>query len=253
MLPSGFGRATHIAPTPEGLVWGTRHGVWLWQGGDTATNMAPQLAYDFWWDDATMGRWAYQQPKGRPVCHYPYLFFPNGWICDMRFKSWFRIGDQHPPSGTRPVHWTLASNGDVLGVQAGHLLNGPFTDKVAMTRFDPTQYGINWFWSSQPLAKTRNRILNFREVAFTVHNPTTAQTVQFSAYGTQADGTLGTYNHNFSVPVSPRPQTIRFGMSLDVGDVQFSINNFSTNGTGPALSLHRISLGFVDQQSVKAI
>lgn len=252
MLPGGYGRATHITPTPVGLVWGTRNGVWLWNGGDTAENIAPQLSYDFWWDEVAMGRLAYQQPKGRPVCSFPYLFFPNGWICDLRFKSWFRFGRQISELGSSyPAWWTLAANGDVFGVHPImlHSTSASSTAYTSITRYDPTQFHTSWFWRSQPLAKSRNRVLNVRELAFTFHNPSGVCAVTITLDGADpADGTIVSQTENITLPASARTQVIRVETNLEVAEAQIEINCVATV-TAP--SLHRISVGYVSGRSVK--
>lgn len=251
MLPSGYGRATHITPTPVGLVWGTRNGVWLWNGGDTAENIAPQLSYDFWWDNTAMGRYAYQQPKGRPVCSYPYLFFPNGWICDLRFKAWFRFGRRNSTNLSYPSFWSMMSNGDVA---AAHPLisyaSRPDADRTVITRYDPSQFHDSWNWKSQPLARSRNRVLSFREIGLTVLNPSNTCTLQFTLSGADpANGSTVTTTRTLTITAADKPQTIRIETSLDCVDAQLELNVIATTGSTIALSLHRISLGFLSGRS----
>jgi len=249
MLPSAYGRATHLTHTPVGLVWGTRNGVWLWAGGDTAELLSPQLSFDFWWSDEIWGYHAYAAPKGRPVCSYPYLFFPNGWICDLRFKSWFRFGATDSPSGTgfRPIHYALAYNGDILACQPVMPIDGTAFDLIR--RYDPSRYHDEWSWQSQPFAKSRNRVLSFREIAVTVHCPVTTNVITLTLSGDSPESGPANWTKTVTINPQPSPQVIRFEMALDVAEAELTMSTDADGGD--ALAVHRVSLGYDAQRSTR--
>lgn len=246
MLPSAYGRATHITHTPVGLVWGTRQGVWLWSGGDTAEPLSPQLSYDFWWNfDYEI--YGYNHAKGRPVCSYPYLFFPNGYVCDLRFKSWFRFGEV--TLGKYPTHYQLAYNGDILACQPFLPIDG--TSAVLIRRYDPTRFHDSWVWKSQSFPQARNRVLSFREIAITVLNPTNVNELTLRIYGAdRADGTYEAWEKMVEVPVSPYPQVLRFEMAVDVAEASLLMDSTAVGG-GDAIQVNRVSLGYLPGPSVK--
>jgi hypothetical protein len=164
--------------TTQGLAYGTRSGVWLWNGGDTAQCLSDRLGTGWFWKpgptevapDLDMeSALAPAALRGTFGFSYPYLFAPNNWILDMRTAAWFRLSATPEFAGEDGhalpyAHYATSVTGHVYAMP--QYLSPDQT--TVCDRWDPNDETDAWSWQSQPLVRTRARLLEFREVAVVV-------------------------------------------------------------------------------------
>ena len=158
-VESTYGIVSHGVGTPLGFVYGSRTGVYVWNGGQVSESLSPQLVGFFWQhqDDipyvGNQGRFAYWQP---------YLCVPNSFIYDTNAKSWWKLEDTE---NVRPynVYDVSALNGKLYairwGVDAG--------DKLDVDVYDPDVLRSSWSWRSQPIISTLERQYTIETVEIT--------------------------------------------------------------------------------------
>ncbi len=240
-VQSTFGTVSHPVVCPLGCIYGTRTGVWAWNGSDTSTCISPNLAGHFWKPDNT-DRFHPAQITGRFAYHYPYVFVPNNWVYDVRTKGWFRIATT---STSSIAFWNAGFQGHVYGTPAwlaGPIQGDSFSSPY-LYRFN-MEYGCNlWSWKSQPLQKTKNRRLDFREC-------------QISAQGTGTitvliDGLVGdTQTLTFTIDSLTRPVSMFQQFAVSSEDVVLTITSTASDPGSEAPTLYRIALGYREAQSL---
>lgn len=156
-------------PTEQGFVYGSSTGVWLWTGSDSALELSPQLESQFWVpDDITIDRRQPGQLIGSFAFTFPYVYAPNNWMYDMRGGGWWRYHptpDQHDAtdgtvnSGTIFAFHDSDCNGNIWAMPASYQF-----DTRMMAKFDMETPRDRWSWLSQPIVKSRGRMLDVRSI-----------------------------------------------------------------------------------------
>lgn len=244
-IPSTGGVTNRGVMTDRGYIYGTTSGAWLWTGSDTAEFLSPQLTPEFWIPDdptipfhereASLGSWAFD---------YPYVYGPNNWMLDTRTGGWWRYAptpDQEA-AGIATDALTFAFN-EVSGDRL-HAFVKSYTQPGAYIRiFDKDTLTSTWRWQSQPLARTRNRYLTYRQLTAIA---TGAGTFDFTLRG--VDGTSQTVSMTVD---SERVAQVVLPLSVYTTDVELTIVATGVD-SGPAPTLHRVSLGYREQQGIDA-
>lgn len=232
----------HNVPTvcPLGCVYGTREGVWLWTGGDTAQHLSPQLNGWFWrpyaeradipmsWREGSYGNFKYQ---------YPYVFAPNNFIMDTRSGGWFRL-----PLDVIHGHWDVSANGLVIG--GADRINVEDQQMTLATYWDVLQGTNKYRWKSQPLQRTRGRRTEVRELLLS------ARGLGKIIVTVTAIGDPSPRQVEFEIDSQTQPQYIRRECATTGFDVVVSIHSEATNPDNPAPVLHRLSIGHREGVSI---
>lgn len=218
-----FGNVPVVCPL--GLVYGSVSGVWLWTGGDTSQCISTQLDGTFWLvdDDDRLG------PYGRFGYEHPYVFAPNNFIMDVRTGGWFRIADSPKYS-----FWD--------GSVSGRMLGTPFyieedNDYEAIGWFDVRQGTNEYRARTQPLSRTQNRRLGFREVVGRFQGKGRI-TVTMTPLDGGEPGTV-----EFDVP-DGNPLVIRRPIGVQGQDVVVDIHSVADDSEGPAPRVNWMAFGF---------
>jgi hypothetical protein len=240
-VPSVGGVANRGAVTAAGYVYGTVSGVWLWAGGDVAEELSPQLRPRFWVpDDPTIARRAEGQLLGSFAYRHPFLFAPNNWCMDMRTGGWFRYHptpEQDADNGTIFAYNETDSLGNLWAIVASYELDGRFYSK-----FDQDSQASKFVWRSQPLTRTRNRMLTYRSV-----------NIVASGVGRVTVDVIGLDQAPQRVEVdvdSVEAQSAEVPVSVQTKDVEVRITSEAGTPGDPAPVVHRVSLGHVARQSI---
>jgi hypothetical protein len=246
-VPSTYGAANLGVVTDKGYVYGTRYGVWLWSGGDTAEQLSKQLEGWFWRvDDSSDLFLRIGQPRGQFNYSFPFLYAPNNWVLDMRTGGWFRL---HPnltlePGGDDSLSYHsyhVSMNGNVYAVP-GYIDSDQTT---IWHRYDITIGGQYFQWKSQPLARTRNRMLKMREVVVMVQGQ---GSIACELIGTSASSDVKT----ITIDSPDRPIMRRFEVSVESHDVQlalYSLGSEGFDGDVAAPAVLRATVGFQETHS----
>jgi hypothetical protein len=247
-LPSVYDATNKGALTDKGYVYGTRNGVYRWNGADTADDLAPQMGGSaggwFWktdddetdllWPGALHGTFAYAPP---------FVLTPNNFMYNTETNSWWRISPTtaQDPSGLAKVfaHWQTSTSGRFYGFPA-YISD---TQTTVYSRFDPN-LGTNYYvWRSQPLSRTRNRTLNLREINLTA---------QGSGIVTiQLIGPAGVLvSKDFIINSTARPIIQFLPIKVQSQDVEIRILSAGDDDTINAPVVHRIAIGYNTASSV---
>lgn len=164
-VESTYGKTPHPVAVNGGVVYGSRSGMYLWDGGEASQHLSSQLEGEFWLSDDMEDSYRPAAPVGRLGYRAPYLFAPNGWMCDMRSNSWWRVPGPDNGDWTNEeeqwTHYRTDHDGYVWATGARQVAD---LDAWKFTTLDPDETTDQWQWHSQPLTISRNRSINLREV-----------------------------------------------------------------------------------------
>jgi hypothetical protein len=246
-IESTYGVVSSPAATGIGLVYGTRNGVFVWEGGETSKCLSPQLDGFFWQHQTTNN---YEGHQGRFAWWYPWVMVPNGFMYDTNTQSWWRLDN---PAGH------LAYN--VFAVsEKGKLFAFPYKiDADNSLMWNTAQWGTftdQWSWKSQPLIETRDNAWKIRDIQILATAADVGSTITVTLTGFDDTGA--------SVTITPevftladnldRPQLITKDVTAQASAlsyVQVKIVAANTTSSLKAPKLHSISLGVVDTNPLR--
>lgn len=237
-IPSIRGACNTPAVSPLGLIYGTADGVWAWNGSDTATPLSPQLDGWFWKpEDGSTADNGFNAQHGKFAYSHPYVLAPNNWVMDTRTNSWFRLADPdvlvYKDYNLSAKGWFYASPSFISTTQT-----------VLAHRFDPQLGARQFSWKSQPLARTRNRVLTYRQVALVASG---YGTIEVTVYSLDGSSQFHTFTINSDNPIM---QTTSFNVKATDVVVQMVSTADAGLPDEPAPSVWRISLGYRSDQSI---
>jgi hypothetical protein len=146
--------------TPMGLVYGTRNGVYLWEGGDTTKHLSPQI--DGWfWNHADL---EYLAQRGRFAWWNPWVVAPNNFVFDTRTQAWWRI-DSTDATGVSMNAADVSNETNRLYAFPHKLSDDNNTMWWTAT---PDVLADTYSWKSQPLFQSRKRMLTVQELHLTI-------------------------------------------------------------------------------------
>lgn len=246
-VESTHGARSIPATTPIGLVYGTRSGVYLWEGGDVSRALSPQLEGWFWNHDTAV---EYLGIRGRFGWWNPWVCVPNNWLYDTRTESWWRL-DSIANTG-------VAINTYDVSDQTNRLYAFPYkladANDVMWYTADPADLNSSYSWKSQPLVQSRKRVMTVQEVHIIVTpGSTTAATVTVTLSGFDKDGTAVTpVDVTFTTSTNKNPQMLHKDVvtNFQATHIQVKIAANSNLSTAPAPKVHSISLAVADRARV---
>lgn len=231
------------AATPFGLFYGTRHGVYIWTGGEASEHASPQI--DGWfWNHDTEGR-EYLGSHGRFAWWEPWVCAPNNFLYDTRHASWWRIDDvasnkvayscyDVAPSSNRlyAFPWKLDDNNQVLWREAS-----------------PEALATDYSWRSHPLVETVDRTVSVRLITLLATGSAAAvSTVDVQLFGYDLDGALvSSPVTTFNLAASERPQLHDLIIEPNFVASYIQVQIVADGGTEPAPKVHSVSIDFVDR------
>lgn len=146
--------------TPQGYAYPVDNGtVWLWAGGDFATNAAPQLAYNFWRPEPVdmsgdVVAWGYQWTQCDAANNF--TLFPNNWMWDTDTNAWWKLTDPDALTIYRwAVDWRYKK---AYGAPRG--FRGDDSSDPTVIEFDTATPASSFSWQSQPLATSISQSVN---------------------------------------------------------------------------------------------
>jgi hypothetical protein len=254
-IPGAKGYGTQVIRTPVGIVFGTASGAWLWSGGAIPELLSPNLPPKFWVQNEYTMSYLWQQPKGRPAVSWPFLIFPNGWMCYLPTRTWSRLdvsdialtalGHTASFADRGALHYSQAPNGDIVGFTGRMPVDG--TTQNFLARYDTSNESAYWSWKSQPIVRSRYRILSAREL-----------NIAFSSSGTgnlyvevqPEDGAAFTKTIAVTSTAAQQVRTIRLEISVDSPSFTVQLAWAGAANTN-VMHVHRVSLGYRPSQSVQ--
>lgn len=233
-LPPTYQAYNKPAVMPLGMVYGNTFSVWLWTGGDTAQDLAPQFDGWFWKPHPIVDQFV--SDKGSFNYMEPYIWAPNNFIYDTKNKSWWRYGNPTK----RTYAWnTPSGNGNMICAPA-------YIDDTQQTLCDwySTQRGApQYTWKSQPLKETSNKYVEVREMVLMAQGAGTITITLEGINGTQSAPEV------FQFTDTERPVAIRRlvgvtgGGAFTSNDIVVNISSVSLSPSAtPAPTINRITL-----------
>jgi hypothetical protein len=226
------GAMTIGVQTPAGFVYGVnRGGIYAWVG-ESSQLLSPQLPDDFWVVGNGNG---IINHMGRFELWNDWVMCPNNWVYDIALGSWWRIED---PSVFAAYEWQQNPyNGYVYG-NAPVWTDGGSTMSGYIRGFNRNVGAHSWSWQSQPLARTRNRVVEVRDVDLACQGAGTVA-VTFTA----RDGTTATNTYTLSGSTT-LTQYLRATFAVQGTDVKVKMVATGTGGAGVAPVVHSLHIGY---------
>jgi hypothetical protein len=245
-IPSTGGWTNRGVMTTMGYVYGTNSGVWAWTGSDSAEALSQNLRDTFWVpEDPTTELHELETSIGSFAYNDPWIFAPNNWMMDTRTGGWWRYYQTpaHETAGIATDGITFAYNEvDAAGFLFAVVKS--YTQPGTVIRvFDPSNPVNEWYWRSQPIARTQNRYLNYRQINLLA---TGHGTITVTLTGVDGSTTTPVVLTVDSDTVAQIIQPV----ALTTTDVVIDIHAEATDPEDPAPTLHRISLGYRTQQGI---
>lgn len=236
--------------TPLGLVYGTVNGIFVYQGGDTAQKISPQLD-GYFWNHASSGE-VYQGYRGRMGYLHPFVAVPNNYLFDVRTDAWWRLELPDATAGPLP-----------FSVYEPHPTTNKlrcFPYKLTPTRnevwydMDPTVLASSYSWQSHPLAQTQDRLTTVHQIvleasvasALAATNTVTVTLTGYSPTGVAATPVATVFNLANS---SVNPQIIKKDVALNFNALHIQIQIQVTANTGPAAKIHSLNVGVTQDRA----
>lgn len=236
--------------TPVGYVYGVNHdGIYAWTG-ESSIKLSAQLPNDCWAAggiaDLTLGY------MGRFALWNNWVVCPNNWIYDIGSNAWWRLDNTdtiNDPTAfvayeymASPYDGILFANQSTTPFDGGTPLSGFIQGYAAGSA------ASNWSWKSQPLSRSRNRVVEIREVEL-VGEGSGSFTVTFTA----RDGT--TQSQTLTLPTGPVSVTntthaLRASYSVQGTDIQVQVK--ATTGNVVAPVLHSLRIGYNERMHIGA-
>lgn len=229
--------------TERGFVYGSASGIWLWTGSDSAEQLADALDPLFWLpEDPTVTLREPAAIRGSFAYRYPYVFAPNNWMLDMRSGGWWRY---HPTPDQD------AENGRIYGFNeiecTGNLWAFPLSytvDAPTLASYFDQHYAVDhWKWKSQPLVRTRNRQLTYRQIVLVGSG---TGDIIVSVQGAFDDEPV---ERRFTLD-GDQAQISVGNIAVTTTDLTVTIESIASDADNLAPTLHRLSLLYREAQSV---
>lgn len=226
------------ATTNFGLVYGTSNGIYLWEGGETARHLSPQIDGWFWNHDTTL---EYLGNRGRFAWWNPFVCVPNNYLYDSIGQGWWRLED---PALTS---WAFSAY-DVADI-TNTLYAFPY--KLTSTSASVMWYTANpailsdtYSWKSQPLAQSRNRVMTLQEVhLFVTPSSTTPATITITLTAIDKNGAEVTpVVTTFTTTGNTNPQMLHKDLVTNIQGthIQVKIEANSNLSSAPAPKIHSV-------------
>lgn len=241
-VQSTYGAQMTGVQTPLGFVYGVNYGgVYAWTG-DSSTALSAHLPDDFW----VVPNTGIINNFGRFELWNNWVMCPNNWLLDCASGSWWRLDDPsvfaayewmvNPYNGyvygNAPV-WTDPGSGTVSGYLRG------YNRRVGATTFS---------WQSQPLVRTRNRVVDVREVTVNAQGVGNIQVVISARSGSNFNSQTQTFTLS---GVSTLYQYLRQSYAVQGQDVIVQIISTGTGGN-PAPTVYSVHIGYNERMHLGA-
>lgn len=241
-LQSTEGVASRPAATPLGAVYGTRTGVYAYNGGDTSVYLSPQLNGLFWRSAQAPSTEQYAGIESRFDWWDPYVCVGNNWLLDSRTKAWWRLDDPTLNNARPFSHYSVSSSTGKL--YAFHYKLSAATQPVWQL-FDRTLLALSYSWQSQPLIETARDYYEYQDIELIAMRPASASgtcTLTVTLTGvSQTGATLASrvLTIDLASTTADQPAVIRYPITDGVNGsfraryVQVRIEATSSTGAAP--------------------
>jgi hypothetical protein len=244
-LESTYGVVSSPAMSPIGLVYGTRNGIFVWEGGETSRHLSPQID-GFFWNHAP--GISYEGHRARLGFWHPWVMVPNGYMFDTRHQSWWRLDD---PSTHEAYNVFQVSETNKLYAFPWQVTP---TRSLLWNTADPDVLASSWSWKSQPLVETREQAFKVRDVSILATATDPGSTITVTITGFDQNGvsqTITVPQFVLGSAVNTPQMVMRDVTNTDIPLTHMQVLITATNTNGNAApKLHSISFGTLDSGPV---
>lgn len=243
--------------TPFGYVYGSRHGIYAWSGGDQSDHLSPQMSGPFWISNISTDRLERRLTNAGSFAYSePFIFAPNNYMFDTRTKSWWRYapigGDATEMSGATQYnsaflfHSTGPYSGDVYAMWGAiPYTTGSFQPGVRICK---NEWARTYSYQSQPLSWSIRRQVNIRDVVAYIQGIGTVTITMKTAAGVSKAISFVVNSPDAPVPfVSNSFDFIGTDMTITIAST--SVGN-GPGATCPAPVVWRVGFGLIGRQSI---
>lgn len=217
--------------TGVGYVYGVnRGGVYAWVG-DSSRNLSAQLPDDCW----IVPGHNILEYQGRFALWDNWILCPNNWLYDINSNGWWRLDD---PSVKAFYEFVVSPTNGYLYANLPVWNDGGSQMSGNIIGYNRAAGATSWSWQSQPLARTRNRIVEVRDVDICCQG---AGTIAVTL--TARDGTTQSQTYTLSGS-STLTQYGRLTFAVQGADIKIRFVATGTGGTNPAPVLCSAHLGY---------
>jgi hypothetical protein len=244
-IESTYGVTSSPVATPMGLVYGSRNGVFVWDGGETSKHLSPQLDGWFWRHTSTVN---YQGHSARFAWWHPWVVTPNGFAFDTRSQSWWRLDDPSTHAAYN-VYAVSSRSGELFAFP--WRVTGTAPTNVLWNSASPDRLAASWSWKSQPLLESTERAFKVRDVEIVATSATPNSTITVSITGFDETGVSVTLPDVTIAlgSVVDRPQVLTMGVSGQdraLSYIQARVVAQAPSSTRVAPKLHSLTFDVLD-------
>lgn len=258
-IESTHGITSKGAQTPIGYVYGTRTGVFVFDGGDATRKLSRQID-GFFWNPYAEEDIVLEGSYGRFAYWNDMVFAPNNYVYDVETDSWWRLDDRliidlDPLTYMAWPHYNIYVPDNV-----GNLLCFPYkvTEATADNsgrvchQLDSGFLATTYSWQSHPLVETRGRRVSFQDVRI-LATSRSAATITVTLTGFDEEGaTIASPSVVLTCAANDdRPQLLREDIAPNfVAEyVSLRVQTDAGNLDDPAPKIHSIRLGIRPRQT----
>lgn len=218
--------------TPLGCIYGSRSGVWVWNGSDTSECVSPNLDGCFWETGPYTGL---TRPglKGRFGYSYPFVFAPNDWIMDTRTGGWFKLLER---SNSENPYMFYDNAYDGRMYAAPGALDNNTSALLDMYDMDGT-LASHYQWKSQPIGATMNTDIQFRKIVLVAQGTGTVTVALEGLSGTPV-------TEVFNIASESKPVRYEINTACRATDLTVTIASDATVEGQTAPLVHAMHLGY---------
>jgi hypothetical protein len=236
--------------SPLGLVYGTRNGIYVWEGGETTRQLSNQLEGFFWNPDAdNIERYG---TVGRLTWWEPWVAVPNNFLMDSRSGGWWRLDTPEATGAALSVYDQAPGSNRLYAFP--HKLTADSGDPMWYTA-TPDELAASYSWKSQPLAQMRDRVISVKDIRLLVTNanddPATV-TVTLSGFSSTG-GAVAPVATTVTVAgnSASRPQMLHTIVKGNFIASYIQVQIEATSGTTDAApKVHSLTIGLSDRARV---
>lgn len=234
-LPNVPGGRFPVNPchTPLGVLYAGVDGMYIWSGGDTATNVSSHLEPD-----------VFETTDGAPILGFgqswcydgAWAWGPENWLFDPQSQGWWRYED---PS-LLTIRHARHHGGRFTYGNIAEYTNA--TNSEVIYGWDKALPALTYSWQSQPLWVSLDRHINVRQLILTAHGSGTI-TITLTGLGGATTSRQFTVSSNY-------PTTQRANVSLYGHAIKVRIE--ADGGAQPAPIVYQLQVGYDTRMRVAA-
>ena len=195
------------AQTPIGFVYGTKTGVFVFDGGDSTRKLSEQL--DGWfWNPYTETDINFNGSYGRFAYWNGMIFVPNNYVYDVDTGSWWRL-PYSDTVNTWKYNCYVPSNGDQLWAFPYKVGSQSVASRPVFHAFNVDLLATYYSWQSQPLVETRGRRVSFQDVRIVCSAKSNSQFVVTLKGYSETGANTATTTVTLTCPANKNPQILR--------------------------------------------